>query len=39
MKNNVFPTLLHDYVTDDVHNTDEFGLFFKLMTDKSSSFK
>jgi len=38
-KNNVMPSLLCDYVPDDVYNADEFGLFFMLMPDKSFIFK
>ncbi|KAE9522579.1 hypothetical protein AGLY_017001 [Aphis glycines] len=38
-KNNVLPSLLRDYAPDDVYNADEFGLFFKLMPDKSFVFK
>lgn len=32
-------SLLRDYAPDDVCNADEFGLFFKLMPDKSFVFK
>ncbi|GFU89792.1 HTH CENPB-type domain-containing protein [Trichonephila clavipes] len=38
-KNNVLPSLLQDYAPEDVYNADEFGLFFKLMPDKSFVFK
>lgn len=38
-KNNVLPSLLRDYAPDDVYNTDELELFFKLMPDKSLVFK
>lgn len=38
-KNNVLPSLLRDYTPDDIYNADEFGLFFKLMPDKSFVFK
>ena len=33
------PMLLKNYNLDDVYNADEFGLFFKLMPDKSLVFK
>ncbi|GFV00757.1 tigger transposable element-derived protein 6 [Trichonephila clavipes] len=36
---NVLPSLLQDYAPEDVYNADEFGLFFKLMPDKSFVFK
>ncbi|XP_008180069.1 tigger transposable element-derived protein 4-like [Acyrthosiphon pisum] len=39
MENNVLPLLLREYAPDDVYNADEFGLFFKLMPDKSFVFK
>lgn len=32
---NLLPNLLKDYAPEDVYNADEFGLFFKLMPDKS----
>lgn len=35
---NILPTLLKDYPFEDVYNADEFGLFFKLMSDKSLVF-
>lgn len=35
----ILPDLLKDYSLDDVFNADEFGLFFKLMPDKSLVFK
>ncbi|GFS66326.1 tigger transposable element-derived protein 4 [Trichonephila clavipes] len=38
-KSNVLPSLLQDYAPEDVYNADEFGLFFKLMPDKSFVFK
>ena len=38
-KNNVLPSLLHDYTFEDVHNADEFRLFYKLVPDKSFIFK
>jgi len=36
---NVLPDLLKDYPLDNIYNADEFGLFFKLMPDKSFVFK
>jgi len=33
------PTLLKDYPLENVYNADEFGLFFKLLPDKSLVFK
>ncbi len=33
------PTLLQDYTLENVYNADEFGLFFKLLPDKSLVFK
>ncbi|XP_025197514.1 tigger transposable element-derived protein 6-like [Melanaphis sacchari] len=36
---NILPNLLKEYSLDDVFNADEFGLFFKLMPDKSLVFK
>lgn len=38
-KNNVLPSLLRDYVSDDIYTADEFELFFKLMPVKSFAFK
>lgn len=38
-KNNVLFSLLRDYAPEDVYNADEFGLFYKLMPDKSFVFK
>lgn len=38
-KDNVLPSLLLDYAPEDVYNADEFGLFYKLMPDKSFVFK
>lgn len=38
-KDNVLPSLLYDYAPEDVYNADEFGLFYKLMPDKSFVFK
>lgn len=35
----ILPDLLKDYSPTDVFNADEFGLFFKLMPDKSLVFK
>ena len=35
----MLPSLLRDYAPEDVYNVDEFGLFYKLMPDKSFVFK
>ncbi|CAI6349299.1 unnamed protein product [Macrosiphum euphorbiae] len=34
-KETILPNLLKDYSPEDIYNADEFGLFFKLMPDKS----
>ncbi|GFU40003.1 tigger transposable element-derived protein 4 [Trichonephila clavipes] len=39
MEKCVLPSLLQDYAPEDVYNADEFGLFFKLLPDKSFVFK
>ncbi|XKL59812.1 hypothetical protein PGB90_000828 [Kerria lacca] len=36
---NVLPPLIHKFLPKDVFNADEFGLFFKLMPDKSFVYK
>lgn len=38
-KNSTLPTLLKDYSPRDVFNADEFGLFFKMMPNKSLVYK
>ncbi|XP_050065566.1 tigger transposable element-derived protein 4-like [Aphis gossypii] len=34
-KETILPNLLKDYSPEDIYNADEFGLFFKLMSNKS----
>ncbi|CAI6354755.1 unnamed protein product [Macrosiphum euphorbiae] len=36
---NILPNILKEYSSNDIFNADEFGLFFKLMPDKSLVFK
>ncbi|XP_015378224.1 PREDICTED: tigger transposable element-derived protein 4-like, partial [Diuraphis noxia] len=38
-KETILPNLLKDYSPEDIYNADEFGLFFKLMPDKSLEMK
>ena len=36
---NTLPLILKDYAMDDVYNADKFGLFYKMLPDKSFVFK